>query len=128
MEWRPLLITASVGLREDHLAGVPTRLARMHAHRSVGAGSLERDATHRRLGLLLDGGLTGGLAAVRGVDEAVLDHLLELVVRLGMEGLLLPEVERALVQRVVERRQRGADGSGQLTQRDLALVSTQAVG
>src|SRR5690606_20756449 len=90
------VVTPSVGLREDDLAGVPARFAGMHTHGACRAGTLERDAADGGLGLFLDGSLAGGIAAVGGVHEAVLDHLLELFVGLGVERLLLPEVERSL--------------------------------
>src|SRR5690606_22799883 len=128
MVWRRPFSTASIGLREDDLAGVPARFAGMHTHGAFRAGTLERDAPHGGLGLFLDGSLAGRFAAVGGVDEAVLDHLLELFVGLGVERLLLPEVERPLEQRVVERRQRRRDSGRQLRERHGALVAIQPVG
>src|SRR5690606_35145652 len=118
----------SVRLGEDDLALVAAGPAAADADGALGAGALERDAARRGLRLLLDGLLAGGLPAVRGVDEAVLDALAELVEAGRVVGVLVAVGAGALQQRLVERRQRRRHALGHGAQRHRLLRAGEAVG
>lgn len=69
----------SVRFGEHYFPGVATGLARVDAHGAFGAGSVQGDAADGGLRLFLDLLRALRIAAVRGVDEAVLDLLFQLV-------------------------------------------------
>src|SRR5690625_1439245 len=117
-----------VGSAEDHLAGVAAGLTGMDTNSSLGAGPLQRDAAHGCLRILLNLLLALRVTRVGCVDEAVLHHLLQLLVAVRLEDVLVTERPRPLEESVMEGLQFAGQGTRKPVQRDLVLLTAEAAG